>query len=77
MNSDTYTKIIDTADRELYDIYVKSGNNGRHVLFFTGVGDDGDIKTRESTTEKPEKVRAITKDKTALSGFTLRRFNGW
>ena len=71
--SSTYTKSISTSDRAIYDIYVKSGT---HVLYYVGTATDG-IKARESTTTGDDKTKLYTRSTSWLSGYSLRRFNGW
>lgn len=71
--SSQYTKAIEETDRTLYDIYVKSGS---HVLYYVGTSSGG-IKTREATTTGDDKTKAYTRSMTSLSGYELRRFNGW
>jgi hypothetical protein len=71
--SSTYTKSISSSSRSLYDMYVKSGT---HVLYYVGTATDG-ISSRESTTTGDDKTKLYTRSTTWLSGYSLRRFNGW
>ena len=54
-------------------MYVKSGT---HVLYYVGTTTDG-ISSREATTTGDDKTKLYTRSTTWLSGYSLRRFNGW
>lgn len=71
--SSDYTKSISSSSRSLYDMYVKSGT---HVLYYVGTTTDG-ISSREATTTGDDKTKLYTRSTTWLSGYSLRRFNGW
>lgn len=71
--SSTYTKSISESNRSIYDMYVKAGS---HVLYYVGTSTNG-ISSREATTSGDDKTKLYTRSMTALSGYSLRRFNGW
>lgn len=69
----TYTTWVSVSYRTIYDIYV---NSGTHVFYYVG-DSTGGIQTREATTEGEEKTKLYIRSDTSLSGYELRRLNGW
>jgi hypothetical protein len=73
LSSSSYTTAVNAANRDTYDLYVY---RGFHVVYYAGAASNG-VNTREVTTTGIAKTKDYSRSLIYLTGFSLRRFNGW